>query len=176
MITGKLDASGLRLGIVVARFNEVVSAKLLEGAIDSFVRHGGAEEDLAVAWVPGAFELPVVAREFAMGGEVDAVICLGAVVRGETPHFDYVAGQAAAGIARVALDTGVPVLFGVITAETLQQAVDRAGGKQGNRGADAVAAAIETVRVLRQVRPGEAREAPAASSLSDPPDRLEWGG
>ncbi len=154
-IIGKLDATGLRMGIAVARFNEVVSTKLLEGAIDSFVRHGGAEEDLTVARVPGSFELPVVARELALGGEVDAVVCLGAVIRGETPHFDYVAGQAAAGIARVALDTGVPVLFGVITAQTLEQAIDRAGGKHGNRGADAVAAAIETVRVLRQVRPGE---------------------
>ncbi len=165
-IIGKLDATGLRLGIAVARFNEVVSTKLLEGAIDSFVRHGGAEEDLTVARVPGSFELPVVARELALGGGVDAVVCLGAVVRGETPHFDYVAGQAAAGIARVALDTGVPVLFGVITAQTLEQAIDRAGGKHGNRGADAVAAAIETVRVLRQVRPAEVRDVTGPSRLS----------
>ncbi len=165
-IIGKLDATGLRMGIAVARFNEVVSTKLLEGAIDSFVRHGGAEEDLTVARVPGSFELPVVARELALGGEVDAVVCLGAVIRGETPHFDYVAGQAAAGIARVALDTGVPVLFGVITAQTLEQAIDRAGGKHGNRGADAVAAAIETVRVLRQVRPGEARDVTRPPRLS----------
>ena len=165
-ITGKLDATGLRLAIAVARFNEVVGAKLLEGAIDSFVRHGGAEEDLTVAWVPGSFELPLIAREFALGGDVDAVVCLGAVVRGETPHFDYVAGQAAAGIARVMLDTGVPVLFGVITADTLQQAVDRAGGKHGNKGADAVTAAIETVHVLRQVRAGEAREATPPPRLS----------
>lgn len=163
-ITGKLDADGLRLGIAVARFNEVVTSRLLEGALDSWVRHGGTRDDVTVAWVPGSMELPVVARELALGGEVDAVVCLGAVVRGETPHFDYVAGQAAAGIARVALDAGVPVLFGVITADSMAQAIDRAGGKSGNRGADAVAGAIETVRVLREIR-----TAGAAESAAKPP-------
>jgi 6,7-dimethyl-8-ribityllumazine synthase len=164
-ITGKLDAGGLRLGIAVARFNEVVTSRLLEGALDRWVRHGGAEDAVTVVWVPGSMELPVVAREMALAGEVDAVVCLGAVVRGETPHFDYVAGQAAAGIARVALDTGVPVLFGVITAETMAQAIDRAGGKSGNKGADAVVGAIETVHVLREVRSVGAGRAARPSRL-----------
>ncbi len=150
-ITGKLDAAGLRLAIAAARFNEIVSSKLVEGALDSWERHGGAAEAATLVWVPGSLELPLVARKLAESGTVDAVVCLGVVIRGETPHFDYVAGQAAAGIGRVALDTGVPVLFGVITADTFQQAVDRAGGKQGNKGADAVVAAIETVRVLQQL-------------------------
>jgi len=154
VIKGKVEAAGMRLGIVVARFNELVAGRLLEGALESWSRHGGPDAAVTVAWVPGSFELPLVARALAAGGDVDAVVALGAVIRGETPHFDYVAGQAAAGVARAALDTGVPVLFGVITAATMEQAIDRAGGKQGNKGADAVVAAIEMVSLLRQLRPG----------------------
>lgn len=160
-ITGKLDATGLRLGIAVARFNELVSDKLLQGALDSWRRHGGAEDDVTVTWVPGSFELPLVARELATSGNVDVVVCLGTVIRGETPHFDYVAGQTAAGIARVGLDVAMPVLFGVVTAESLEQALDRAGGKHGNKGADAVTAAIETVRVIRQIRSADRTEVAA---------------
>ncbi len=157
LVKAKLDATGMRLGIVVARFNELVATRLLEGALETWSRHGGPDAGVTVAWVPGSFELPLVARALAAGGEVDAVVALGAVIRGETPHFDYIAGQAAAGVARAALDTGVPVLFGVITAATMEQAVDRAGGKHGNKGADAVVAAIEMVNVLRQLRPGARR-------------------
>jgi 6,7-dimethyl-8-ribityllumazine synthase len=146
---GRLEASGLRVAIVVSRFNELVSRQLLEGARDSLRRHGGDEP--AVAWVPGAFEIPLVAHRLASSGRYDAVICLGAVIRGATAHFDYVAGQCAAGVARVSLETGVPVSFGVLTTDTLEQALDRAGGKAGNKGADAALAAVEMASLLRQI-------------------------
>lgn len=150
--TGKLDATGLRLGIVVARFNDVVAQRLLEGAVDTFVRHGGDPEAVTVAWVPGSFEIPIAAAELAASGTVDAVVCLGVVIRGETAHFDFVAGEAARGTAAVFPATGVPASFGVLTVESLEQALDRAGGKHGNKGADAALAAVETVRLLRSMR------------------------
>jgi 6,7-dimethyl-8-ribityllumazine synthase len=140
-----------RFAIVAARFNEVVTAKLLSGAVDCLSSHDVDGEDIDVAWVPGAFELPLAGRAFAKAGTYDAVICLGAVIRGETPHFDLVAGQAAEGIRRVAEDTGVPVIFGVLTTDTLEQAVERAGGAHGNKGWDAAMAAIEMASLLDQL-------------------------
>jgi 6,7-dimethyl-8-ribityllumazine synthase len=150
-VRGDFLARGRHLAIVVARFNELVTAKLLDGAVECLRAHGIDEDDLLVAWVPGAFELPLVSRRLAASGGFDAVICLGAVVRGETPHFDHVAGQAALGIRTAAEDTGVPVIFGVLTTDTLEQAIDRAGGKHGNKGWDAAMAALETASVLDQL-------------------------
>jgi 6,7-dimethyl-8-ribityllumazine synthase len=140
---GALDARHLRVCVVASRFNERISRRLLEGALDCLRRHGASEEDLSVAWVPGAFELGAAARRIASSGEVDAVVCVGAVIRGETPHFDFVAGQAAAGVAAAAAATGVPVTFGVLTTETSAQAEERAGGKLGNKGFEAAQAAVE---------------------------------
>lgn len=150
-VRGDFLARGRRLAIVVARFNELVTGKLLDGAVECLRAHGIDEDDLLVAWVPGAFELPLVSRRLAASGGFEAVICLGAVVRGETPHFDHVAGQAALGIRTAAEDTGVPVIFGVLTTDTLEQAIDRAGGKHGNKGWDAAMAALETASVLDQL-------------------------
>jgi 6,7-dimethyl-8-ribityllumazine synthase len=140
---GKLDAHGKRFGIVVSRFNELITNKLLEGALDCLKRHGGVEEDVEIAWVPGSFELPLIAQKMAATKRFDVVICLGAIIRSATPHFDYVAGEAAKGIGRVGLDSGIPVTFGVITADTLEQAIERAGTRAGNRGWDAALNAIE---------------------------------
>jgi 6,7-dimethyl-8-ribityllumazine synthase len=148
---GNLSGQGLSLAIVVSRFNRLVTERLLAGAQDALARHGVDQEKVDVAWVPGSLELPLVARRLAGRGRYDAIVCLGAVIRGETPHFDYVASQAAAGISRVALDTGVPVVFGVITANTLEQALDRAGGKAGNKGYDAVVTAIEMANLLEEI-------------------------
>jgi 6,7-dimethyl-8-ribityllumazine synthase len=162
--TGKLDATGMRFGIVVGRFNDIVSQRLLEGAVDTLVRHGGRDTDIAVAWVPGSFEIPIAARELAEHGNVDAVVCLGVVIRGQTSHHDLVAGEAARGVGAVHAATGVPATFGVVTAETLEQALDRAGGKAGNKGTDAALAAIEMVSLLRSVRqPRPAARRSAAS-------------
>jgi 6,7-dimethyl-8-ribityllumazine synthase len=149
--TGKLNASGRAFGIVVARFNDFVTGKLLEGSVDTLVRMGAAESDITVVWVPGAFEIPVAASKLAKGGNVAAVICLGTVVRGQTPHFDYVAGQCAAGISAVSRETGVPAILGVLTTETMEQAIDRAGGKMGNKGSEAAAAAVEMADLLDQL-------------------------
>ncbi len=149
---GNLNGAGIRLGIVAARFNETVVRTLVNGAIDVARRAGVADDAIELAWVPGAFEIPVVAAALAASGRVDAVLCIGAVIRGDTPHFDYVAGQAAAGVAKVGLDTGVPMIFGVLTTDTAEQAEARAGGKAGNKGADAALAAIETVNVLRSLK------------------------
>ena len=146
-----LSGQGLSLAIVVSRFNRLVTERLLAGAHDALARHGVDQEKVDVAWVPGSLELPLAARRLAERGRYDAIVCLGAVIRGETPHFDYVASQAAAGITRVALDTGVPTIFGVITANTLEQALERAGGKAGNKGYDAVVTAIEMANLLEQV-------------------------
>jgi 6,7-dimethyl-8-ribityllumazine synthase len=145
---GNLSGQGLSLAIVVSRFNRLVTDRLLAGAQDAIARHGVDGEKVDVAWVPGSVELPLVARRLAERRRYDAIVCLGAVIRGETPHFDYVANQAAAGTSRVALDTGVPVVFGVITANTLEQALERAGGKAGNKGYDAVVTAIEMANLL----------------------------
>jgi 6,7-dimethyl-8-ribityllumazine synthase len=150
--TGRLDAGGMRFGIVVARFNDFVAQRLLEGAVDTLVRHGADEADLTVVWVPGSFEIPLAAQELATAGRVDAVVCLGVVVRGETPHFDFVAGETSKGVGAIGLQTRLPVTFGLVTAETMEQAIDRAGGKHGNKGADAALAAVEMVSLLRTMR------------------------
>lgn len=149
--TGRLDASGLRVGIVAARFNEAVVDRLVSGAVDTLLRHGAVAADVHVAWVPGAFEVPVVLERMATSGRYDALVALGAVVRGSTPHFDYVAGHAAGGAATVATDTGVPVAFGVLTTDTWEQAVERAGGKLGNKGAEAALSAVETANLLKEL-------------------------
>ncbi len=148
---GKLLGAGLRFGLVVSRFNEFISRKLLDGALDALGRHGVVEEDIEVAWVPGAFEIPLIARRLAESGRFQAIICLGAVIRGATPHFEYVAAEVAKGIALVGLETGVPTLFGVLTTDTIEQAIERAGAKAGNKGFDAALAAIEMVNLLRQL-------------------------
>jgi 6,7-dimethyl-8-ribityllumazine synthase len=148
---GQLSVDGQRFAIVVSRFNEFITSKLLAGAVDALKRHGCADESITVVHVPGAFELPFMAKRLAESGLYDAVICLGCVIRGQTPHFEYVAGQAARGIAEVGLATGVPATFGVITADTLEQAVERAGAKAGNKGVDAAVSAIELVNLLRQL-------------------------
>jgi 6,7-dimethyl-8-ribityllumazine synthase len=148
---GGYDGSGLRFALVASRFNDTVVRRLVDGATDCLRRHGVADDDIDLAWVPGAFELPVVVRRLADSGRVDAIVALGCVVRGETAHFDYVAAQAAE-VGRVAADTGVPVTFGVLTTDTFEQAVDRAGGKAGNAGWNAALAAIETARLLTDLK------------------------
>ena len=158
----RVDATGMRVAIVVARFNEVVSQRLLSGAMDALIRHGAAEKDIAVHWVPGSFELPFVAQEVAVAGGTDAIVCLGAVIRGETTHYDLVAEGAARGIAGVSLEHRVPCGLGVLTTETLEQAMERSGGKHGNKGADAALAAVETARLAREIR-GAAPGNPGAS-------------
>ena len=148
---GRLDAAGMRLTIVASRFNDSVTKPLLESALDGLREHGLDPSDVPVVWVPGAYEIPLVAQRLAGAGDVDAVVCLGAVIRGGTPHFDYVAGQCAAGVTRVALDTGVPVIFGVLTTDDVDQAMERAGGSEGNKGREAALTAIEMVDLLRQL-------------------------
>lgn len=149
VIEGTMLATGMRFGIVVSRFNEFITGKLLAACLDTLRRHGGDEEDVDVMWCPGAYEIPFVASKAASTGRYDAVICLGAVIRGATPHFDYVAGESAKGIAQVGMDSGVPTIYGVVTTDTIEQAVERAGTKAGNKGADAAAAAIEMVNLLK---------------------------
>lgn len=144
-----LIATGLRFGIVVGRFNEFIGSKLLGGAIDAIKRHGGNEQDIVVTYVPGAFEIPLVAQKLANQKQFDAVICLGAVIRGSTPHFDYVASEMSKGIAKVSLDTGIPIIFGVLTTESIEQAIERAGTKAGNKGYDAGMSAIEMANLLK---------------------------
>ena len=142
---GQLKADGIRLGIVVSRFNEMITSRLLGGAIDAFKRHGGNEDDIGVIWVPGSFEIPWAAKKAANSGKFDAVVCLGAVIRGDTPHFDYVANEVSKGIAKIGLDSEIPVIFGVLTTENVEQAIERAGTKAGNKGWDAANSAIEMV-------------------------------
>ncbi len=149
-LEGKLLAEGQRIGIVAARFNEFITSKLLGGAVDAFVRHGG-DGKIDVAWVPGAFEVPLVAKKMAETGKYDAVVCLGAVIRGATPHFDMVANEATKGIANVSLQTEVPVIFGILTTDSIEQAVERAGTKAGNKGFDAMTTAIEMVNLLKTI-------------------------
>ncbi len=149
---GTFSGEGLRFAIVVARFNAFISQKLLEGAIDGLRRHGVREEDVDVAWVPGAFEIPLIAKNLAEAGRYDGVICLGAVIRGATPHFEYVAGEAAKGVATVSLNTGVPTIFGILTTDTIEQAIERAGTKAGNKGFDAATSAIEMANLLRTLQ------------------------
>ena len=151
LLEGKLLAEGQRIGIVAARFNEFITSKLIGGALDAFKRHGGNEADVDLAWVPGAFEIPLVAKRMASTSKYDAVVCLGAVIRGATPHFDMVANEATKGIANVGLQSGVPVIFGVLTTDSIEQAVERAGTKAGNKGYDAMTTAIEMVNLLKQI-------------------------
>jgi 6,7-dimethyl-8-ribityllumazine synthase len=146
---GKLSGQGLKFGLVVGRFNELISGRLYDGALDCLRRHDVADGDVDTAWVPGAFEMPLVAKRMAESGKYDAVVCLGAVIRGGTPHFDYVAGEAAKGIAKVSLDSGVPVIFGVLTTDTIEQAVERAGTKAGNKGWSAASTALEMANLGR---------------------------
>ncbi len=148
---GALEGRGRRFAIAVSRFNGIVTSKLLEGALAAFRRYGVDDDDVDVAWVPGAFELPLAVMRLARSGQFDAVVCLGAVIRGETAHFDHVAGQAAKGIQRAGLETGVPCIFGVLTTETLEQALDRAGGKHGNKGWESATAAIEMAALLDEL-------------------------
>ncbi len=148
---GKLLGEGLRFGIAASRFNELITSRLLSGALDALQRHGASEDQIEIAWVPGGLELPLVARKMAESGKYDAVICLGAIIRGATPHFEYVAAETVKGIAQVSLQTGLPVIYGVLTADTIEQAVERAGTKAGNRGADAARSAIEMVNLLREL-------------------------
>ena len=148
---GKLIAQNIRVGIVAARFNEFITSRLLGGAMDALLRHDVSEDDVHVAWVPGAFEIPLAAQKLAKSGKYDAVVCVGAVIRGATPHFDYVCAEASKGIAHVSLETGVPVAFGVLTTDNIEQAVERAGTKAGNKGTDAAMCAIEMVNLMREM-------------------------
>lgn len=152
---GNLVGEGLRFGVVVARFNEFITGKLLQGAMDAFVRHGVRESDVDVVWVPGSFEIPLAAKVLAQTQKYAAVICLGTVVRGGTPHWEYIASEVAKGVAAVGLETGVPTIFGVITAETLEQAIERAGTKAGNKGFDAAVSAIEMANLMSSLRVAE---------------------
>ena len=151
IIEGKLDATGFKVGLAVSRFNSFISERLLEGAIDALRRHGADENDLDVVRVPGAFELPMVTKKMVESGKYDAVICLGAVIRGATPHFDYVSAEVTKGIASVSLDAGVPVAFGVLTTDNIEQAVERAGSKSGNKGFEAATTIIEMVNLYRSM-------------------------
>ena len=147
IIKGKLDASGQKVGIVVSRFNHYLTDKLVEGAIDCLERHGTAESDITVCHVPGAFEIPHTAAKLVKSNNFDAVVCLGVIIRGETSHFDYVAGESASGIAKLSLESDIPVLYGIVTTENLEQAIERCGGKAGNKGWDAALAAIEMINL-----------------------------
>ncbi len=148
-LEGKVVAEGIRIGIVVARFNEFITSKLLGGAVDGLVRHGMNEEDIDVAWVPGAFEIPLIAKKMAKSGKYDAVIALGAVIRGSTSHYDYVCNEVSKGVAAASMESGVPVMFGVVTTENIEQAIERAGTKAGNKGYDCALGAIEMVNLIR---------------------------
>jgi 6,7-dimethyl-8-ribityllumazine synthase len=149
---GKLDAKGLKIGIVVSRFNAFVTEKLLDGALDALKKLGADEADVSVYKVPGSFEVPIVARKLAASKKVDGIVCLGALVRGETPHFDFLSAEVTKGLAQVAFDSGVPVTFGVLTVETIEQAIERAGAKSGNKGWDAALSLVETLRLLRDAK------------------------
>ncbi len=148
---GKLISDGLKFGIIVGRFNEFIGGKLLSGALDALKRHGANEEDIDIVWVPGAFEIPLVAKKMAKTEKYDAVICLGAVIRGSTPHFDYVSNEVTKGIANVSLSTELPIVFGVLTTDTIEQAIERAGTKAGNKGYDAAITAIEMANLLKEI-------------------------
>lgn len=151
MIEGSVDGTGLRIGIVCGRFNDLITERLLAGAQRTLRRHGVADDDVTVVWVPGAFEVPLAARALAASGTVDAVVTLGAVIRGATGHYEVVAGQCAAGVQRATLDTGIPVIFGVLTTDTIEQAIERAGTKAGNKGEESASAAVEMANLLRVI-------------------------
>ena len=153
-LEGNFDARDLKLAVIVARFNSFITERLLEGAMDAFVRSGGSRDNVQLVRVPGSWEMPVVAAELARQKKYDAIVCLGAVIRGDTPHFDYVAGNAASGLAHIPPETGVPIAFGVLTTNTVDQAIDRAGAKSGNKGFDAVMTAIEMANLLKRIRGG----------------------
>ncbi len=152
IIEGKIVAKGMRFGIVASRFNDFISDRLIEGAIDALTRAGGSEKDIQIVRVPGAFELPITAKKLAKSGKFDAIICIGAVIRGATPHFDYISSEVAKGIALVGLETEVPVAFGVLTTDTIEQAIERAGAKMGNKGWDAAMSAIEMVDLFKNFK------------------------
>ena len=151
---GKLVSENIKVGIVVARFNEFITSKLLSGALDTLTRHEVKEENIQVAWVPGAFEIPLIASKMAENGKYDAVICLGAVIRGSTSHYDYVCNEVSKGIASVSLKSGIPVMFGVLTTENIEQAIERAGSKAGNKGSECAEGAIEMVNLIREIQKG----------------------
>lgn len=148
---GELQAKGLKFGIVMSRFNEFITTKLLDGAIDALVRHGAREDDIDIAKVPGSFEIPLIARKMALKGTYNAIICLGTIIRGATPHFEYIAAEVSKGIASASLETGVPIVFGIITSDTIEQAVERAGTKSGNKGWDAGVTAIEMAQLQKKL-------------------------
>jgi 6,7-dimethyl-8-ribityllumazine synthase len=148
---GKLISEGKRYGIVVGRFNEFIGGKLLAGALDGLRRHGVSDDDIEISWVPGAFEIPLIAKKMATSEKYDAVICLGAVIKGSTPHFDYVSSEVSKGVAHVSLETGIPVIFGVLTTDTIEQAIERAGTKAGNKGFDAAVTAVEMVNLIGEI-------------------------
>lgn len=151
IVEGRLDAKGLKIGILVSRFNSFIGERLVEGALDALVRHGADSDNLTVVKVPGAFEIPPVAKQMAASGRFDALVCLGAVIRGATPHFDYVSAEVSKGIAAVSMESGIPVTFGVLTTDTLEQAIERAGSKAGNKGFDAAVAAIEMANLYKAI-------------------------
>lgn len=151
VMQGTMNASGKKIGIVVSRFNEFITGKLIDGAVDTLVRHGVQEDNVEIVWVPGAFEIPAVARKLAKKKKHDAIICLGCVIRGDTPHFDYIAAEASKGIATVGFESDMPVVFGVLTTDNIEQAIERAGAKAGNKGADAAMAAIELLSLYQQI-------------------------
>jgi 6,7-dimethyl-8-ribityllumazine synthase len=151
VVEGQLSAAGKRFAIVASRFNEMIGKKLLEGAIDCLIRHNGDKDSITIAWVPGAFEIPLIAKKLAAGGKFDAVICLGAVIRGNTPHFEYIASEVSKGIAKINLDHLVPVIFGVLTTDSIEQAVERAGTKSGNKGWDAALSAMEMADLMTKL-------------------------
>jgi len=150
-IEGKLDAKGFKFGIVIARFNEFISGKLLSGCLDGLKRHGTDEKNIDVIWSPGSFEIPLLAKKLAKSGKYNAVICLGAVIRGATPHFDYVAAEVSKGVAQVGLESEIPVIFGILTTDNIEQAIERAGTKGGNKGFDAALSAIEMINLLKEI-------------------------
>lgn len=152
IIEGKIDAAGLKTAIIVSRFNEFITGKLLSGAVDCLKRHNADEEDITVVWVPGSFEIPAVAGRLAGTGKYDSIICLGTVIRGATPHFDYVSAEVSKGVAQVGMSAKIPVIFGVLTTDTIEQAVERAGTKSGNKGFDAAMSAIELVNLYRNIK------------------------
>ncbi|MEN6520137.1 MAG: 6,7-dimethyl-8-ribityllumazine synthase [Armatimonadota bacterium] len=148
---GKLIAADMKFGIVISRFNEFITSKLLDGALDTLIRHGALDKNIEVAWVPGAYEIPLIAQKMAGTGKYDAVICLGALIRGSTPHFDYIAAEVSKGIAQVGLSTGIPIIFGVITTDNIEQAIERAGTKAGNKGSSAAESAIEMANLTKSI-------------------------
>lgn len=149
---GNLNCNGLKFGVVVSRFNSFITSKLLDGALDAIKRHGGNLDEVDVVWIPGAFETPSIAKQLADSGRYDALICIGAVIRGSTPHFDYVAGESAKGISQVSLNSGIPIIYGIITTDTIEQAIERAGTKAGNKGFEAAVTAIEMANLRQQLQ------------------------